>query len=167
MERKHISITAGGIRDGSLSVYEVLAPVSAVVDLTAGYMSYIADISLISGEQLYAFAVKTYLDEVSAGGHEKFLIDPAGMLWREATDGMDIIGAEDAAENLRGLRDRFAPEPAFEQAGRIKQIEEGGLTFEKEDEAFRGCAGSIEAKLTEYIRANAEAFEYEGDIEVM
>ena len=61
MERKHIRVSAEDIRAGRLSAAEVLAPVSGLVDLTAGYMNYLADVTLLTTEQLLAFAVLNYL----------------------------------------------------------------------------------------------------------
>ena len=164
MERKHLTVTAAGLRSGSLTVKDALAPVYGIVDLTAGYMSYIADASLLTAEQLLAFAVTFYADEVSEGGHEKFLYDPAGMLWRETVIGLDEIGAHDAAEELRSLRDRFVPEVPFEQAERIRLSEEQELWFDEEDAFFRSHEQEIRRLLEEYVRNNAEAFEFDGDI---
>ena len=164
MERKHIKVTAEDIRAGKLTAAEALAPVFGLVDLTAGYMNYLADVTLLTTEQLLSFAVLNYLNEVREGGHEKFLYDAAGMLWREAIVGLDAVGAPEAAENLRSLRNRFAPELSFEQAERIRQIEENNLYFDEEDKVFRACEADIESLLDSYIRQNAEAFGFDGDI---
>ena len=164
MERKHLTITAEGLRSGKLTARDAVAPVFGIVDLTAGYISYIADASLLTGEQLIAFAVLYYADEVSEGGHEKFLYDPAGMLWREAVTGLDEIGAHGAAENLRTLRNRFDPELPFEQAERVRLIEEQDLWFDEEDAFFRSHEEEIRRLLEEYVRENAESFEFDGDI---
>ena len=164
MERKHITVTAEDIRSGRLTAAEALAPVSGLVDLTAGYMSYLADITLLNTEQLLAFAVLNYLNEVREGGHEKFLYDPAGMLWREAIAGLDEIGDAQAAENLRSLSDRFEPGIPFEQAERVRMIEEKDIWFDEEDEAFRTREAETGRLLDGYIRKNAEAFEFDGDI---
>ena len=164
MERKHITVTAEGIRSGRLTVEEALAPVFGLVDLSAGYMDYLADITLLNPQQLLAFAVHNYLNEVKEGGHEKFLYGHAGMLWREAIVGLEEIGAEESAEVLRSLRDRFEPEIPFEQSERVRMIEEKDIWFDEEDAAFRAREAEIERLLDRYIRENAEAFEFDGDI---
>ncbi len=166
MELRHFEITAEGIRSGRITVAEAVEPVMRCVSLTGGLMEYIADVSLLTGEQLLAYAVWYYHREVSEGGHEKFLYDPAGMLWREAIVGLHEIGAEKAAENLRELRGRFVPELSFDQQERIRQIEEQELYFDDEDSIFRSQADEISRLLTEYVRSNAVSFEFSGDIEI-
>lgn len=164
MERKHLTVTAEGLRSGELTAADAAAPAAGIIDLTAGYVSYLADASLLNPEQLLTFAVINYVSEVSEGGHERFLYDPAGMLWREAITGLEEIGAADAADNLRSLRDRFDPELPFDQSERVRLIEEQELWFDKEDELFRTHESEIRAKLEEYVRRNAEAFEFDGEI---
>ena len=155
-------ITADDIRSGKLTVSEILSPVGELLDLRAGYMSYIADVSLLTAEQICAFAAWRYCEDVKAGGHDKFLLEPDGMLWREAILGLDGIGASGAAENLRNVRGKFTPDLSFDLAERTRQIEEQNLNFDEEDEIFAKEQGKVEALLWDYIIANADmiAIEY-------
>lgn len=164
MEKKRFKITAEDIISGKQSAADALAPVYELFDLSAGYLNYVADCTLVNTEQLLCYAVHYYIEEVAAGGHEKFLLDPAGMLWREVIIGLDEIGAPDTAEMLREMRSRFHPELAFEQAQRVKQVQEGDMYFDEEDKFFHEHEKELRFKLTDYIRDYAEKFEFDGEI---
>lgn len=167
MEKKYLSITREKLVSGELTPAEAVAQLYAAVELNAGYMNYLADIMLFAPEQIDVYAVSYYLAKVSEGGHEGFLFDAAGVLWREAIVGLDRIGAEEAAENLRSVRNKFPIELPFELAERISSVCENDLSFAEEDEVFGRLRGDIEELLKKYVADNAEAFEFEGEVEII
>lgn len=165
MKKVHLDITAEKIRSGELTPREAAAPMFAAVDLSGSYIGYISDVSLFNGEQTTVFSVAGYLDSVCAGGHEKFLYNPEGRLWREAILALDIIGAEEAAENLRNVRNKFPEDISFDLEARAAAIEENDLYFDEEDAYIKEHESEVRRLLEEYTKANAEAFEFTGDVE--
>ncbi|MEM1447949.1 MAG: DMP19 family protein [Planctomycetota bacterium] len=85
--------------------------------------------------QIAIFACTWYEREINNGGHVQFFWNPAGILWPEALDGFERMGAGEHAEILRRAVARFDPvPPARDHRERMEQVR--AVTGDLDDDDF-------------------------------
>ena len=81
------------------------------------------------------------------------------MVWKDALEGLAVIGAQEAASILKRVIERFGrdiPDDADERRKAMEEIAEG--IFEEDDQAFYDMSDSIDELEKKYIQQNAHAF---------
>ena len=81
------------------------------------------------------------------------------MVWKDALEGLEAIGAQAAASILKRVIGRFdceIPDDADERRKMMADLENG--IFEEDDQAFCDMNDNVEELEKNYIQQNANAF---------
>lgn len=122
----------------------------------------------LSAPQRHVMAVRILIDEVTNGGISQFLVNSSGRRWREAIEGFRAMGCSRDAEMFQQVADMFGPAgPSVDDDTRHKKLSEllpddGDGPFGPLDKEFYEDRGSREARLLEYVLANADHFREPG-----
>ena len=155
MERKY---TYEDLISGAVETYQVLEPMYDVIDLS-GSAAYECSMKSFPHPMRLLFAVDSYMAEVYNGGHDQFFFNSTGVVWKDALEGLAVIGAQEAASILKRVIERFGrdiPDDADERRKVMEEIAEG--IFEEDDQAFYDMSDSIDELEKKYIQQNAHAF---------
>ena len=143
---------------GAVETYQVLEPMYDVIDLS-DRAAYECSMKPFSYPMRLLFAVDSYIAEVYNGGHDQFFFNSTGVLWKDALEGLEVIGAREAAAILKRVIERFEraiPDDADERRKMMDDLEDG--LFEEDDQAFYDMSDSIDELEKMYIQQNANAF---------
>ena len=154
MEKKY---TYEDLVSGTVETYRVLEPMYDLIDLSNG-LAYEGTIESFSHPQRLIFAVDSYMAEVYNGGHDQFFFNSTGVVWKDALEGLEVIGAQEAAAILRRVIKRFEggiSDDADERRKMMDALEDG--IFEEDDQAFYDMSDNIDELEKMYIQQNANA----------
>ena len=155
MERKY---TYEDLISGVVETYQVLEPMYDVIALSDS-AAYECSMKSFSHPMRLLFAVDSYIAEVYNGGHDQFFFNSTGVVWKDALEGLEVIGAREAAAILKRVIERFErgiPDDADERRKMMDDLEDG--LFEEDDQAFYDMSDSIDELEKMYIQQNANAF---------
>ena len=158
MEQVTKRFTYEDLTSGNIETYQVLEPMYDLIDLSNS-SAYEHTIKPFSRPQRLIFAVDSYIAEVYNGGHEQFFFNSTGVVWKDALEGLEEIGAHEAVLILKQVIERFPsviPDDADTRRKLMYDIEEG--IFESDDQAFYDMSGDVEKLEKAFIQQNAEAF---------
>lgn len=155
MEKKY---TYEDVVAGTIETYQLLEPMYDLIDLSND-LTYEYTAKQFSCPMRLIFAVDSYMAEVYNGGHDQFFFNSTGVVWRDALEGLEAIGAQAAASILKRAIGRFdckIPDDADERRKMMDDLEDG--IFEEDDQAFYDMSKNIEELEKIYIQQNANAF---------
>ena len=155
MEKKY---TYEDVVAGTIETYQLLEPMYDLIDLSDN-LTYECTAKQFSRPMRLIFAVDSYMAEVYNGGHDQFFFNSTGVVWRDALEGLEAIGAQAAASILKrviGRIDCEIPDDADERRKMMDDLEDG--IFEEDDQAFYDMSGNIEELVKIYIQQKANAF---------
>ena len=142
---------------GTVETYRILEPMHDLIDLSNG-LTYERTMERFSYPQRLIFAVDSYMAEVYNGGHDQFFFNSTGVVWKDALEGLEVIGAQEAAAILRRMIKRFEggiSDDADERRKMMDALEDG--IFEEDDQAFYDMSDNIDELEKMYIQQNANA----------
>ncbi len=151
----------------SKDVMSVIDPVWAVGDIYGTLENYESSLEPFTIEQRYIHAIMWYSSEVNNGGHSQFYLNSTGIVWKNALQGLEAIGADSAADNLRKSFDVLGGEPSFDRSTRIELLENAlEEKFEPLDKAFYELDQSIYERMLGFIFSNKDKFYFEGTLTI-
>ena len=146
--------------------FAIIDPVWWSVSIYDGEKVYEENLKKFSREQRYVFAIAWYTAEVHNGGHEQFYSNSTGIVWRDALAGYKAVGLKEAADILQRSANLMGGNPSLDRATRETQLEQKTPDFEKLDNRFYELKeADIEKAIMTYIKANRQAFYFEGEVE--
>ena len=101
MVKKHFIFTPEDIANGKYSVWDLMQPLWFTVSIYDGIDVYNENLRHFTQGQRRILALMWYDSEVSNGGHEQFFGNSTGIVWKDAIEGMHMIGAQKIAENFQ------------------------------------------------------------------
>lgn len=155
MEKKY---TYEDVVAGTIETYQLLEPMYDLIDLSDN-LTYECTAKQFSRPMRLIFAVDSYMAEVYNGGHDQFFFNSTGVVWKDALEGLEAIGAQEAASIFKrviGRIDCEIPDDADERRKMMDDLEDG--IFEEDDQAFYDMSGNIEELVKIYIQQKANAF---------
>jgi hypothetical protein len=108
-------------------------------------------------------AVRNMDAEVCNGGLSQFFFNTAGDLWRDALDGLRVMGMTERATLLTEAVAKFGATPPSEnrpkrmrQLSKVSQVDRGA--FDALDKRYYASKETVVTALARYVLANAEVF---------
>lgn len=164
---KHYNITEAGIIGGKYDPMDLIEPLWWSVSIYDSYERYEEDLKPFTNSQRLVFAVMWYESEVCNGGHDQFLFNSTGIVWKDSLEGFELIGAEKCAENLRKVIEKCGGDIPFDRSNRQEMLDK--LTndaFRENDSTFYEYEDSLEELIMNYAKANAWEFVFNGTVQV-
>ncbi len=144
----------------SASVADILEPVFRANCDWDTIEEHDRNLAHLSVGQRRLYAVWWYEAQVRNDGHQIFYSNSYGMLWQDAVDGLDAIGAHSTKQILLESIARFAEPPSRSRPRRNEQAE--GLNFDDLDTRFYTDEEDLEELMRDYILAHADDFLFSG-----
>lgn len=149
-----------------LGPLEVIEPLWGSVNIYDGEKEYLEGLTRWSKPQQWIFAIEWYQSEVNNGGHCQFFTNSAGIVWREAVEGLFEIGCDKLAKNLLKIScaypDGFSRnhEERNAQLGIFESRNEYEAAYNQADDLFYELTSNDDLTIaeTKYIKANRGAF---------
>ena len=170
----HIVRAAEKIAAGKYDAWMLLRPLWFEIGICDGKEEYDSNAARFTAAQRKALAWIRYNNEVFDGGHRQFLINSVGIVWRDALECMEMIGAVKSANRLRKIAAAFGGEIPYEKAERKAAFDElwnrENSTFpellEKCDKeyTFGDRADKLVEMLTDHMKSHPEDFALDNDI---
>lgn len=146
--------------------FAIIDPVWWSVSIYDGEKVYEENLKRFSQEQRYVFAIAWHMAEVNNGGHDQFYSNSTGIVWRDALAGYKAVGLNEAADILKKSADIMGGNPSLDRATRETQLDRIAPDFEELDRRFYELQeADIEKAILTYIRANRQAFYFDGNVE--
>lgn len=144
----------------------VIDPVWWQANFYDGFDAYEASLSQFTWPQRLVWAVLWHEAEVCNGGHAQFFLNRTGMVWPEALEGFEAIGCQELAMVLREAIERFPKPMPRERKDRERLFEENPRVSLRDLDTryYEGAEGTLRPALMAYIRAQPEAFYFDGDV---
>lgn len=146
--------------------FKVIDPVWWKGNIYGTYEEYEASLITFSRPQRLVFAVAWYVAEVNNGGHHQFFTNSTGIVWRDALDAFDAVGATSNAKILKEAVARIGGNPSFDRSKREEQVENSDVEFDDLDDAFYDLEDALNEKLIAYIKANRKDFYFDGVVSI-
>lgn len=161
---KHFEFTEKDIADGKYDGWELVQPFWYNVSIYEGLEKYNNDMADMTIAQRKLFAICLYDSEVGNGGHHQFFFNSSGIVWKDALDGLRMIGDDADADNFQKAIDMFGGNVPFDRAERVEALDRIGDidVFDEIDRAYyegEGC----DRYLMEYIKSHPAEFAVNGD----
>lgn len=172
--KKQYNITEEGILNSEYEAFDLIDPLWWTVSIYDGLKQYESDLSAFTREQRLVFAVLWYDSEVNNGGHDQFFFNSTGIVWKDALDGLKSIGAEECAENLQKVIDKWGGSIPFDREERQEKLDglydnekdESIDIFDENDSFYYDSEDDLEELIVKYAKANPKAFVFSGEAEV-
>jgi len=167
MVTKHVDFREEDIAAGTLDAWELIQPLWFTVSIYDGLEQYEKDLAPFSRAQRLIFALFWYDAEVNNGGHEQFFANSTGIVWKDALEGLDLVGAKEMAANLRQVLALFGGSLPFDREERWKALdslqERGeGDSFREMDDVYYEQE-DLDQLLNDYVRQHPADFVLQGD----
>jgi len=145
---------------------EVIDPVWWAASIYDGEQEYERTLAPFTRPQRLVWAVLWYDAEVNNGGHSQFFSNSTGIVWRDALQGLQEIGADEAADILQEAANRLEGNPHMDREQRNIQMEQTAAAFDDLDDRYYSPTGGEKASslLMPYIEANAQQFYFNGQV---
>lgn len=164
---KHFDFSEKDISAGKYSAWELIQPLWYTVSIYDGLDEYNQDLKPFSDAQRKILALFWYDSEVCNGGHDQFFSNSTGIVWKDAMECMQMMGADKYAQNLQKAVDMFGGSIPFERYDRNIALEklyenEEFDDFRQIDEFYYGeeCINQL---MDEYVKLHAADFVVKGD----
>lgn len=175
MKRKKYNISVDDIISGKYNSDQIIDPVWWSVSIY-GLEKYEDDLSRFTQAQRLILALFWYDGEVCNGGHDQFLSNSTGIVWKDALAGFRLIGADECAEILENVvakcggdipLDRQKRNDLLEKITKDPENEDKYIDLFGEDDRkyYKICDSSYEL-IDEYIKAHPEEFVFSGEVDV-
>ena len=145
---------------------EIIEPVWYTGNIDEGEAQYKKSLEAFSREQRYIFAILWYSAEVNNGGHDQFFTNSTGLVRKDALEGFQVLGLDEAAKNLAASAEKLGGQPSLDYDTRQQQLEDFEPDFDEQDNLFYEIEGQIDERMIQFIRENASAFFFEGKVRV-
>lgn len=161
--RRHFHI--GDEEIAARDIQRLIDPLWYAVNIYDTKERYDSDLAAFSLPQRYVFAIQWYLAEVYNGGHDQFFFNSTGIVWRDALDGMRVIGLTECADILSEAAQRMGGEPSFDREERWAIMDEKEPEFDDLDDRLYDIE-NIEDIMMEYINGHKADFYFDGEVEL-
>jgi hypothetical protein len=158
-----IRITREDIAANDDDPQSIIDPLWWAVSIYDGPEKYEADLSRFSLPQRLVLAIQWYVAEVGNGGHDQFFYNSTGIVWKDALRGFQEIGHEQAEQILRSAADKLGGDPPLEREARQELLEKCEADFSGLDARLYEIS-DLDTVIMRYVKANAEAFVFEGTV---
>ena len=169
MVKKYYEFKKEDIENGKYSAWKLIEPLWWTVDIYNDFETYESCFRDFTDAQKKFFAMFWYDSEVCNGGHDQFLFNSTAIVWKDALDGMHLIGAEKCAENFQKVIDIFGGSIPFDRAERNEKMdemygddEENDLFDEMDRFYYSEDAEYLEEMMDEYVKKHASEFVING-----
>ena len=176
MVSKHYEITKEDILAGKYNPHSLIVPLCWCVKTGDGKEQYEKDLAPFTAPQRAIFAITLYFAEVCNGGHDQFLFNSTGIVWKDALKGFEMIGGAKFSEILRDVIKKCGGSIPFDWGERIElhnrittnQNDEDEFIdlFGENDSDFYDIMDELESTIMAYVQVHAEDFVFIGDVEV-
>lgn len=141
----------------------IITPIRQRVNVCGTYDDYIQNMSNFTTEQRHILAINYYVSEVYGDSHYEFFTSHQGMVYIDAIDALNAIGAKEYANILRKAAEKFdgINHPMYDAEDRSDIIDASEIDFEKDDNALYELdeyGEKIEALMMAYIRKHPSKF---------
>ena len=163
-ETVHIVVDDGVIANGE--VWVIIHPVWWLADIYHAPSEYRRSLERFSVPQRLVFALRWYIEEVNNGGHHQFYYNHTGIVWKDACKAFAAVNVKKGADIILESADRMGGTPSFGREQRLAELDEYNPDFSDLDEKFYELEKTtdIEEAMIAYIRENAAAFHFSGEI---
>ena len=164
---KHFDYKEEDIAKGKYDAWNLILPFWDNVNIFEGLETYNKDTELLTDAQRRFIALQWYDSEVCNGGHDQFFRNSSGIVWKDALEGMKMIGDEKGADNLQKAVEIFGGSIPFDYFERRKALEKiyenyGMKAFDEIDDEFIG-GDLFEKLMNEYVISHPNEFVVKGD----
>ena len=164
---KHFDYKEEDIAKGKYDAWDLILPFWDNVNVFEGLETYNKDTELLTDAQRKFIALQWYDSEVCNGGHDQFFRNSSGIVWKDALEGMKMIGDEKGADNLQKAVEIFGGSIPFDYFERRKALEKiyeinGMKAFDEIDDEFIG-GDLFEKLMNEYVISHPNEFVVKGD----
>lgn len=164
-ENIHLRVDDATIAAGDLS--EIMRPVACTANIYDGPAEYEQSLRNFSKAQRLVFALQRYDSEVNNGGHDQFYFNSTGIVWRDALEAYNAIGALGIADILQQSAERLGGSPSLDRGERQQQMSELAPTFNDLDNRFYAeSSADVDRRVKSYIRARPADFYFDGFVEI-
>lgn len=167
MKQKHFDYSEKEIAEGKYSAWELIQPLWYTVSIYDGFDVYEQDLKPFSLAQRRLFALFWYDSEVCNGGHDQFFCNSTGIVWKDALEGMRMIGADRSADNLQKAVDLFGGSIPFNRGERLMTLKklsgDENIDVFHEIDLFYYDEEDIDQLMNEYVKLHAADFVVKGD----
>jgi hypothetical protein len=146
--------------------FRVIEPLWWSVSIYDGEERYNSDLAQFSEPQRYVFAIEWYMSEVNNGGHDQFYFNSTGIVWEDAMLGFQAIGAQENYRIIKESADKLSGNPSKDREKRQDELDTYTPDFEDLDIRYYESEKSLLKKLNDYIKANADAFYFSGEVKI-
>ena len=171
---KEIHYTAEDIAAGKYEAWDLIRPMWLVYDIYKDRARYEETAAQFTLAQRRAHAWVYYNNEVFNGGHQQFLINSTAMIWQEALDCMEMVGATEPASNLRKIVNAFGGSIPYDRKERCDAFDRiwdkdcgfAELLSDCDDAYFKSdFSDQILEQLTQYMISHPQDFVLNGKFE--
>jgi len=145
-------------------VYKIIAPLLYTVEIHDTKELYESTLSTFTENQRYAFAILWYEHEVNNGGHQQFLRNSTGIVWKDVLEGLGKLELTENFAILTTLINIAGGDFSFDRATRNRQVEGIVKELNALDDKFyqTNQRVDIEKSLLKFINDNRRDFYFEG-----
>lgn len=167
MIRKHFCFNEKDIADGKYTAWELIQPLWFNVSIYDGLEQYEKDLEQFTDGQRKIFALMWYDSEVCNGGHDQFLYNSTGVVWKDALECMKMIDAFELSDNFQKIIDLCGGHIPFDRSERnelmdkLYEDEEFDDTFDEVDSFY--YEEDVNALMDEYVKEHAKDFVLDGE----
>lgn len=145
--------------------YEIIDPVWWTGNIYDSYADYENSLKAFSREQRQIFAIIWYISEVNNGGHDQFFFNSTGIVWRDALEGLNMIGAVENATILQEAANVLGGRPSLDREKRWEQMgDDTDDKFDALDNRFYNISPNLDEMILKFIQNNREKFYFKGAI---
>lgn len=164
---KHFEYTEKNISEGKYDAWDLIQPFWYNVSIYDGLEAYNNDLSGLTTAQRRFLALLWYDAEVCNGGHDQFFSNSTGIVWKDALEGMRMIGDDTDADNFQKAIDLFGGSIPFDRDERNKVLDTISERsdfddFEEIDSSYFAGDG-FDKLMKEYILKHPSEFVVNGD----
>jgi len=152
--------------DTVLDVQRIIEPLWWRVNIYDGEEKYENDLKFFTLPQRYVFAIQWYSAEVNNGGHCQFYDNATGIVWEDALNGFEVIGAQQNFNIIKESANRIGGKPSKDQIKRQEQMESHCSEFSDLDKLYYEVEADMLILLDAYIRTNSKDFIFSGEVTV-
>ncbi len=136
--------------------WAIIEPVFLTVSIYDGVEKYEQDLSTYSQNQRLVLACHLYMYEVNNGGHHQFYYNSTGIVWRDALECFNVMGATEFSEIIEISAERLGGSPRLSIIERNGTLDKPGLEFGDLDSRFYKLDSQldIEKMLKDFILDN-------------
>lgn len=146
--------------------WAIIEPLWWTVSIYDGEKKYEQDLSKYSKSQRIVFACHWYMSEVNNGGHDQFYYNSTGIVWRDAIECFDAIGATEISEIIKSSATRLGGSPSLDRNERNEALEKLEPKFDDLDDRFYKLESQIDIEklIKVFISKKKSDFVFNGKV---